>query len=376
MTVIIPSSSEIDAEVAPLCHDLARVALEGRLDELFPTTFGPAVAQWARNDIPLPVLHKHLLHGVRFAACQNAVAESTEPRPRLVAEALASALSSVSQTYLGEVRAQQTPQQRLLSALINGRDTAEVERGCGLEIAASYLVVAVDFPASASSPAMSGYHCLRLGTQLTRECGSAALAELSERGGTVLLPVASTDQLPRCLTPHNRSPFTVTVTRAGRTEIPEAVRLAHELLDLALLLGRVGTLHRFEDLAAEYQITRPGPARDHLASALVPLADTPHLLTTLSLYLRRNSSRRKVARGLTLHPNTVDYRLKRIATLTGHDPTQPHGLWYLHCAWVAWASSNALGYELFSDNPAGAGQLEEMTGARPGNRDRRPMAGR
>ena len=48
--------------------------------------------------------------------------------------------------------------------------------------------------------------------------------------------------------------------------LSDAAGRAHELLDVALLFGREGTLHRFSDLAAEYQLTRPGPARDQLVA--------------------------------------------------------------------------------------------------------------
>ncbi|WP_280381795.1 helix-turn-helix domain-containing protein, partial [Nocardia wallacei] len=45
--------------------------------------------------------------------------------------------------------------------------------------------------------------------------------------------------------------------------------------------------------------------------------------------------RQRTARLLHVHTNTVDYRLKRIGQLTGFDPTQASGLWYLRSALVA-----------------------------------------
>lgn len=45
------------------------------------------------------------------------------------------------------------------------------------------------------------------------------------------------------------------------------------------------------------------------------------LLETLRAFLR-HSGRRPAASFLHVHPNTVDYRLRRITNLTGLDPTR------------------------------------------------------
>ena len=54
--------------------------------------------------------------------------------------------------------------------------------------------------------------------------------------------------------------------------------------------------------------------------------DGGELLTTLRAHLDGGLNRRHTARTLHLHPNTVDYRLRRIARLTGLDPTRPADL--------------------------------------------------
>ena len=48
------------------------------------------------------------------------------------------------------------------------------------------------------------------------------------------------------------------------------------------------------------------------------------LLETLSVYLEQASSLEGAARMLFVHPNTVRYRLGKIADLTGYDLTDPH----------------------------------------------------
>lgn len=67
------------------------------------------------------------------------------------------------------------------------------------------------------------------------------------------------------------------------------------------------------------------PMADMAAEALGPLAafDSAHgaeLVDTLETYLRLNGSVAAVADALTLHRNTVRYRLTQIAELTGYDP--------------------------------------------------------
>ncbi|MDQ0277741.1 purine catabolism regulator [Arthrobacter silviterrae] len=67
------------------------------------------------------------------------------------------------------------------------------------------------------------------------------------------------------------------------------------------------------------------PMADMAAEALGPLVafDSAHgaeLMETLESYLRLNGSVAAVADALTLHRNTVRYRLTQIAELTGYDP--------------------------------------------------------
>lgn len=69
------------------------------------------------------------------------------------------------------------------------------------------------------------------------------------------------------------------------------------------------------------------PLADMASEALTPLRkfDAAHgaeLVTTLESYLNHNGSVAAVAEALTLHRNTVRYRLAQITELTGYDPSQ------------------------------------------------------
>jgi DNA-binding PucR family transcriptional regulator len=64
-----------------------------------------------------------------------------------------------------------------------------------------------------------------------------------------------------------------------------------------------------------------------------PLADAgPALSETLDAYLDSGGAIEACARQLFVHPNTVRYRLKKIADFTGRDPTVPRDAYVLRVA--------------------------------------------
>ncbi|MGW1177792.1 PucR family transcriptional regulator [Kitasatospora sp. NPDC002543] len=119
------------------------------------------------------------------------------------------------------------------------------------------------------------------------------------------------------------APVLAGAASAAPAEVPGAAALAYEVLDVARAFGRPPGLHRLDDVLLEYQLTRPSQARSRLAALLEPLAESGELLITLHTHLAGGLNRRLTASALHLHPNTVDYRLRRIAALTGLDPARP-----------------------------------------------------
>lgn len=100
----------------------------------------------------------------------------------------------------------------------------------------------------------------------------------------------------------------------GWTGAPRPV-LARELLPERALIGdasAIATLH---------------------TDVMRPLMDAgPALTETLDAYLDCGGAIEACARKLFVHPNTVRYRLKRIADFTGRDPTQPRDGYVLRVA--------------------------------------------
>jgi DNA-binding PucR family transcriptional regulator len=89
------------------------------------------------------------------------------------------------------------------------------------------------------------------------------------------------------------------------------------------------------DVLLEYQLTRPSDALVELTRLLNPIDRNPDLPHTLDVYLANDLDRRRTASALHVHPNTLDYRLRRIVELTGLDPSTSRGLQLLGAALAA-----------------------------------------
>jgi hypothetical protein len=89
-----------------------------------------------------------------------------------------------------------------------------------------------------------------------------------------------------------------------------------------------------EDLLPERAIDGDPVARDYLVREVYQLLmrGGPSLLDTVTAYLEQGSSLEATARMLFVHPNTVRYRLRRVAELTGYGPAEGRGAFAL---WVS-----------------------------------------
>jgi hypothetical protein len=157
------------------------------------------------------------------------------------------------------------------------------------------------------------------------------LSALSADGGVVLLPYpVAADRLgardwawPAGVLDHMARVSGAEISAGAAGCAPDgvaaAVRLAAEVRQVAAAFGRGPGLHRLSDVLLEYQLTRPSPARDELAALLRPLTSRPELLETVREYVACGLDRHRAAARLQVHPNTVNYRLRKVASLTGLD---------------------------------------------------------
>lgn len=181
----------------------------------------------------------------------------------------------------------------------------------------------------------AGHDLDEAGRQLSSAFPGTLIAPEPHRG--LLLAQADVDALREALTEIAAvlgAEITAVTDTVATARIPHAVQDTRELARIVTRLRYPPGLYTFADLAVEYQLTRPGPGRDRLAAVLDPLTENAGLIETLGVHIGNDLDRRRTATALGLHPNTVDHRLKRIAKLTGHDATRPHGLRHLHAATV------------------------------------------
>lgn len=352
------------AEVVTGCLELVVAMLQGGTVGRMPQPVHDKIADWAADGVALEAV-QHATHlGFRFVLDLLARhAHGTDNQAMVVAgqrlaEVLDSVITTFTSAYVRELRAhtamRQAGAEALASALIAGTSTAEMARECGFRDADTYAVFALSLSGPANEAVEDPHDPMSAHRRLRRLRGELATggdmppARLSEEGGTILIPWNSPDhatatQLFERLRLAVGDPLLATVIEARRDQVPEATQRAHELLDLAQRLHRPARLYRMADLAVEYQITRPGPARRRLAKSLDPLLPQPELLETLSTHLAYERNRQRTARALYVHANTIDYRLRRIARLTGLDPADAEGLWHLRAALIANAYETAHG---------------------------------
>ncbi|MGA9870582.1 MAG: helix-turn-helix domain-containing protein, partial [Rhodococcus sp. (in: high G+C Gram-positive bacteria)] len=314
-------------------------------------------AEWARVGVPLgPVqhaFHEGFSVGLRMIAAradggeQGAVVDGAV----LMFGLLDVVSKAVSSAYLETYRAVATQATEhgnaLATALLSGgANAASMAERVGAELAAGYEVVALHFPspddeigAPGGRDAAAARTLHRLQTALIEHTAPAApLAILSIAGGTVLIPnptPTSAQELVAQLTEAGVVGVSATAVLTSAAKIPDAADNAYELLRLVQRLHYRPGIYRIADLALEYQIARPGGGRRHLERMLDPLRRVPDLLSTLEAFVGAEANRKKAAKQLVVHPNTVDYRLKRIGQITGIDPMKSSGLRSLHAALIA-----------------------------------------
>lgn len=333
----------LDSGVQPVVADLARLRR--------------AAATWARSGVPLAPI-QHAFHegfsvGLRMVAGSAVEGEQAAlvDGAVLLFGLLDVVSEAVSSAYLDEYKAAAVQghdqAHALVSALLaGGTHAGAVAERHGTELAAGFEVVAVHFPphTEESGPSRAREAAARrklqsILTALEDFCSPALpLAILTPSGGTILIPDATPTAVEELITRLSEAggvPVSAAAAVASPGRIPDAADNVYELLRLVQRLDYRPGVYRIADLALEFQIARPGVGRKHLKKILDPLRRVPDLLPTLEAFVSTEANRKKAATQLVVHPNTVDYRLKRIEQITGIDPMKSSGLRSLHAALIA-----------------------------------------
>lgn len=309
------------------------------------------VTEWAREGVSLDAMQQavragtllvfdHLIAQAEPVEDHAAVAEVT----RVFFDLSSRLATAMAHAYSNEIRtAGDDSVDALAAALMAGKATPAMARTCGVRLAEDYFVFAVAFVPhdddGESHRIVSHRTVRRVRAEVSHRCGGHALMQMGVGTATLLIPrdhfdPAGADRFVEHLVAAAHTRVRATFVSASGDGIPEAVERVHAVLDIMRRLRRDG-LERFEDLSLEYQLSRPGAAGHHLAATLDPLDSHPILLETLKAYLATRCTRLHTARVLHIHPNTVDYRLNRIAEITGLDPLHSDGVWRLRSALVA-----------------------------------------
>jgi sugar diacid utilization regulator len=355
-------------DVRTVSLDNARSLLANVLDGTVPTQevlerSATAAARRVHQGIPLEAF----LHAFRLWAqilWEQVLAEARTDRPgeREAALHLAGRLmahvdlvsSSGALAYLEEVQGvwsdQEVVRRDLLELLLSGDDPAAARRhaaSLGTALVEDYAVVVLHARERAVEDAT---HATLVERSMLRDVIAAARAELGApqrpalvglRHGEVvaLRPAAGRaehDEVRAAVAALAARPATADFAiglgglhpglggvATGFGEAREAARAAG--------LGARGTAVAFDDVVVTH-LLRTSPDADRLLGELLqPVIDydaarRADLLATLRAYVAAGFSPTRSAQGLTVHANTVLYRLKRIRELTGRDPQDPDDL--------------------------------------------------
>ncbi|WP_031467229.1 PucR family transcriptional regulator [Sciscionella sediminilitoris] len=132
----------------------------------------------------------------------------------------------------------------------------------------------------------------------------------------------------------------IAVTDDGLTGVPEAYQQARQAARIAHALHSPNALWH-EDVLLERVVLDSSISTELCNDALAPLLAydarrDADLVPTITAYIDTCESVTETARAVSVHPNTVIYRLRRISSITGYNPREPRGLLALSLSLLAW----------------------------------------
>lgn len=358
---------QLEGEITSITEDNLRVFFRSLRQDRAPTAEELAdirlsAARRAEERVPLDAVLTAYHVGGRIG--WQALVESAQPDESAALIAAADRVlayvqhvtAAVASAYLEEQQAiygeERDARRALASALLTGQPADALAARLGVTIAPAYAVLALHLGPHPDEhdPGVGGAVAARrkvrrVHAHLDAQAGAPVIGLLDPAGGSMLLPVggATIDQAYAAVAPmvtglSEAAGTTVTAAVAlarGAGDIARAATQAREVVRLAERLGRPEGLYTLRDVMLEYQLTRPGDAQPALLELLEPLAKNPDLLVTLECYLANDLDRRQTAGALHVHPNTLDYRLRRVVELCGLDASTARGLQLLGAALAA-----------------------------------------
>ncbi|GEM30266.1 putative transcriptional regulator [Nocardia neocaledoniensis NBRC 108232] len=306
----------------------------------------PVIELAVEERIPLALVTRGYFAGMRRVwqeVTEQAASEDIDDLALISArylDLLEHTITAMAGTYVDlahPVRCGERDARRELSAaLLHGRPVDELTVRADVTLCDEYDLLSIQVLDEGGRTPPAAELLARRRARLARElvddlAGSSALYTFDGRAGFALLPPTSSADGTRYhefaseLTGRLEQPVVIVeLHNVPRADLADATADISELAELARGIGRPAGSYTLDDLMLEYQLTRPGPARDRLASRITPLYAHPHLFEALRAHIRFGWNRKHAAAAVHLHPNSFSYRLRRVADLTGFDPTDPH----------------------------------------------------
>ncbi|MFI6485795.1 PucR family transcriptional regulator [Nonomuraea sp. NPDC050663] len=253
----------------------------------------------------------------------------------LMVTALERTMTAVCEAYLLEAElAQRGEAMRAVAGLllqspearagVPGVQTLAAQHGITLE--SSYRVLAFALQHPGAPPAVRRRRHAVQGA-LDRLAGQPVLTLFDQHTGHALLPgrlAVPTAKLGRRLVEAAGPLHAGLVTAASLPDIPATSRQAARIAQVAAAYARPPGVYELGDVLVEFHLSTPGPAAQALSRRLVLLE--PSLVETLEAFFAADFDRRATAAALTVHPNTVDNRLARVAEALQADPRTAGGI--------------------------------------------------
>lgn len=297
------------------------------------------------------VVWDKIMGDVEDAHTVRAVHEHTMKYLHAIVPAVAASYVDVRWTVLGE---EHNDRQVLLASLLEGGPPAALSATSTATLAAGYVVLSLriaphpdEATAGLDAEVVARRKIRRLRAEAEHFARGPLLSTVDSTAGLLLIPqqkpadeltAADWVELSSLIARMSKvagAEVTAGAHAADPSKLAGAAKLAREVLEVVIALRKPARLYRLSDVLFEYQLSRPGPARDGLVAMLDPLEGKDDLLDTLGAYIEHACNRRRAAHALHVHPNTVDYRLGRVAELSGLVPTDPHDVRLLAAAYAA-----------------------------------------
>jgi hypothetical protein len=178
----------------------------------------------------------------------------------------------------------------------------------------------------------------QLESALRQAVAREVLATTAPCGLVLLIPGAETLRANRSVEQVKRflgaNGWLATATRPRR-DLRDGFREAADVLRLVLAGRRPAGAYTVLDVLVEYAVVQDEAVAAELTEMIRPLRDQTVLWQTLTALLEADFQRNRAAGNLFVHRSTLDYRLQRIAAITGCDPATARGAQLLAAAVIA-----------------------------------------